>query len=283
MVDFRLTDDAKALRELAHDFAVREMRPVAWEYDRDSTWPEEVLRKAWELGLMNIHTPEEYGGVALSAFDGVVLQEELAWGCSGIQTSLGANGLAAAPILIAGSDEIKREYLTMMTEEFKLSSFALTEPDAGSDVSGMRTASGASGRRVRHQRLEVLHHQRRARRLVHGLRQDRPRRRQPRDLRVRRPQGRHGHGGQEGRQDGAAGLQHRDHHVQRDGRPGAQPPRRGEQGLSDRDGDARHDAAGHRRDGGRDRARGVRVRVRLREGARPVRRADRDAPGRSSS
>ena len=92
MVDFRLSDDTKALRELAHDFAEREMRPVAAEYDRDGTWPDDVLRKAWEVGLMNIHTPEEYGGVALSSFDGVVVQEELAWGCSGIQTSLGANG-----------------------------------------------------------------------------------------------------------------------------------------------------------------------------------------------
>src|SRR5829696_8426366 len=145
MVDFRLSDDTKALRELAHDFAEREMRPVAAEYDRDGTWPEDVLRKAWEVGLMNIHTPEEYGGVALSSFDGVVMQEELAWGCSGIQTSLGANGLAATPILIAGSDEIKREYLSMMTEEFKLSSFALTEPDAGSDVSSMRTRAVRKG------------------------------------------------------------------------------------------------------------------------------------------
>jgi acyl-CoA dehydrogenase len=145
MVDFRLSDDTKALQELAHDFAEREMRPVAAEYDRDGTWPVDVLRKAWELGLMNIHTPEQYGGVALSAFDGVVIQEELAWGCSGIQTSLGANGLAATPILLAGSDEIKREYLSMMTEEFKLSSFALTEPDAGSDVSSMRTRAVRKG------------------------------------------------------------------------------------------------------------------------------------------
>src|SRR5919205_4317468 len=120
MVEFTLTDEQKALREMAHDFAVREIRPVAWEYDRDGTWPDEVLRKAWEVGLMNIHTPEEYGGVAISAFDGVVIQEELSWGCSGIQTSLGANGLAAAPLLIAGSDELKAEYLSMMTEEFKL-------------------------------------------------------------------------------------------------------------------------------------------------------------------
>ena len=145
MVDFRLSDDTKALQELAHDFAEREMRPVAAELDRDGTWPDDVLRKAWEVGLMNIHTPEEYGGVALSSFDGVVVQEELAWGCSGIQTSLGANGLAATPILIAGSDEIKREYLSMMTEEYKLSSFALTEPDAGSDVSSMRTRAVRKG------------------------------------------------------------------------------------------------------------------------------------------
>jgi acyl-CoA dehydrogenase len=145
MVDFRLNDDTKALQELAHDFAEREMRPVAWEYDRDGTWPDEVLRKAWELGLMNIHTPEKYGGLALSTLDGVVIQEELAWGCSGIQTSLGANGLAAAPILIAGSDELKAEYLPMMIEEYKLSSFALTEPDAGSDVSAMRTRAVKQG------------------------------------------------------------------------------------------------------------------------------------------
>jgi acyl-CoA dehydrogenase len=145
MVDFRLNDETKALQELAHDFAEREMRPVAWEHDRDGTWPDEVLRKAWELGLMNIHTPEKYGGLALSTLDGVVIQEELAWGCSGIQTSLGANGLAAAPILIAGSDEIKAEYLPMMIEEYKLSSFALTEPDAGSDVSSMRTRAVKQG------------------------------------------------------------------------------------------------------------------------------------------
>jgi acyl-CoA dehydrogenase len=145
MVDFTLTDEQKALRELAHDFAEKEIRPVAWEYDRDGTWPGDLLRKAWEVGLMNIHVPDEYGGAALSAFDGVLLQEELAWGCSGIQTSLGANGLALAPLLIAASDELKKEYLGMLVEDFKLASFCLTEPDAGSDVSGMRTRAVRKG------------------------------------------------------------------------------------------------------------------------------------------
>ena len=97
MVDFTLTDEQKALREMAHDFAAKEMRPVAWEYDRDGTWPEEILKKAWELGIMNSHIPEEYGGPGLSFLDGAIMEEEIAWGCSGIGTSLACNGLATAP------------------------------------------------------------------------------------------------------------------------------------------------------------------------------------------
>ena len=145
MVDFTLTDEQKALREMAHDFAEKEMRPVAWEYDKDGTWPEEVLRKAWELGIMNSHIPEEYGGPGASYMDGTLIEEELGWGCSGIGTSIACNGLATAPIHIGGSEEIKKEYLGMLTEEFKLASFCLTEPDAGSDVSGMRTTAVRQG------------------------------------------------------------------------------------------------------------------------------------------
>ena len=59
MIDFTLTDEQRNLRELAHDFAVKEIRPVAWEYDRDSTWPQDVIEKAWEVGLMNSHIPEQ--------------------------------------------------------------------------------------------------------------------------------------------------------------------------------------------------------------------------------
>jgi acyl-CoA dehydrogenase len=145
VVDFTLSDEQKALREMAHDFAVKEIRPVAWEYDRDGTWPAEILRKAWEVGLMNSHIPEEYGGPGASYFDGCLIEEEMAWGCSGIQTSVGANGLATSPVIIGGSEEVKREYLGMLTEEPKLASFCLTEPDAGSDVSGMRTRAVRNG------------------------------------------------------------------------------------------------------------------------------------------
>jgi acyl-CoA dehydrogenase len=145
MVDFTLTDEQKNLREMAHDFAEKEIRPVAWEHDKDGSWPQEVMDKAWEVGLMNTHAPEEYGGPGLSFLDGCLVEEELAWGCSGIATSIGANGLAAAPVALGGSDEVQAEYFTSLTEQKMLASFCLTEPDAGSDVSGMRTRAVKNG------------------------------------------------------------------------------------------------------------------------------------------
>jgi acyl-CoA dehydrogenase len=145
VVDFTLTDEQKDLRELAHSFAEKEMRPVAWEYDKDGTWPQDVIDKAWEVGLMNTHVPEAYGGPGLDYLSGCVIEEEIGWGCSGIGTSLMANGLAAAPVGLGGSEETKKKYLGMLTESAKLASFCLTEPDAGSDVSGMKTRAVKQG------------------------------------------------------------------------------------------------------------------------------------------
>jgi len=145
MVDFTLTDEQKNLREMAHDFAEKEIRPVAWEYDKDGTWPQDIIEKAWDVGLMNTHIEEQYGGPGAGYLDGCLIEEELSWGCSGIQTSLGCNGLATAPIALGGSEETKKKYLGMLTEAPKLASFCLTEPDAGSDVSGMRTTAVKKG------------------------------------------------------------------------------------------------------------------------------------------
>ena len=145
MVDFTLTDEQKDLREMAHNFAEKEIRKVAWEYDRDATWPQDIVDKAWEVGLMNAEIPEEYGGPGLDHMSGCLIEEEMGWGCSGIGTSLMANGLASAPVIIGGSEEVKKKYLGMLTEEPKLASFALTEPDAGSDVGGMKTRAVKKG------------------------------------------------------------------------------------------------------------------------------------------
>jgi acyl-CoA dehydrogenase len=145
VVDFTLTDEQKDMRAMAHDFAEKEIRPVAWEYDKDGTWPQEIIEKAWELGIMNSHLPEEYGGPGLDYLTGALIEEELGWGCSGIGTSISCNGLATAPIMLGGSEETKQKYLGMLSEEAKLASFCLTEPDAGSDVSGMRTTAVKKG------------------------------------------------------------------------------------------------------------------------------------------
>jgi acyl-CoA dehydrogenase len=147
MVDFTLTDEQEDIREMAHDFAAKEIRPVAWDYDRDATWPQEIVEKAWELGLMNSHLPEQYGGAGGSYFDACLVGEELAWGCAAIATTIGANELAATPVLLGGSNETKKQYLGMLAEQPKLASFCLTEPDAGSDVSGMRTTAVRRGDR----------------------------------------------------------------------------------------------------------------------------------------
>ena len=145
MVDLTLTDEQKDLRELAHNFAEKDIRKVAWDYDKDGTWPEDIVKKAWEIGLMNTHIAEEYGGPGLDYLSGCLIEEEMGWGCSGIGTSLMANGLASAPVGLGGSEEVKKEYLGMLIEEPKLASFCLTEPDAGSDVSGMKTTAVKKG------------------------------------------------------------------------------------------------------------------------------------------
>jgi len=144
-VSFELTDEQRALRELAHEFAEKEIRPVAAEYDEHQTHPAAVLAKAHELGLMNIHIPEELGGLGLSIFDGILIGEELSWGCSGIAVSIVVNTLGSAPVLLAGSEEQKREWLPPLLEEPILCSFALTEPNAGSDVSGIQTTAERHG------------------------------------------------------------------------------------------------------------------------------------------
>ena len=144
-VSFGLTDEQRELRALAREFAEKEIRPRAAEYDEHQTHPAEIVRKAHDLGLMNLHLPESLGGPELSAFDGILVGEELNWGCSGIGTSILANGLASGPILVAGTDEQKRTWLTPLLSEPILGCFGLSEPGAGSDVSGIQTTAVRQG------------------------------------------------------------------------------------------------------------------------------------------
>ncbi len=144
-VSFALTEEQKALRELAREFAENEIRPKEAEYDETMQHPAEAIAKAHEVGLMNLHVPEEYGGAGLSAFDGMLVGEELYWGCSGIATSISANGLGAGPVILFGSEEQKATWLPPLVESPILCSFGLSEPGAGSDVASMKTTALRDG------------------------------------------------------------------------------------------------------------------------------------------
>ena len=144
-VSFALSDEQRSLRELAREFAAKEIRPKEAAYDEAMQHPADLIAKAHELGLMNLHVPEEYGGPGLSIFDGMLVGEELYWGCSGIGTSISANGLGAGPVIGFGSDEQKRQWLRPLIEEPILCSFGLSEPGAGSDVASMKTTAVRDG------------------------------------------------------------------------------------------------------------------------------------------
>ncbi|MCM2350218.1 MAG: acyl-CoA dehydrogenase family protein [Bacteriovoracaceae bacterium] len=138
-MDFALSSEQLEIRELALKFAKNEMIPHAQEYDEAGTFPHEIFRKAWELGLINTCIPAEYGGTGFSSVDSVIISEALAYGCMGMNTSFMANDLALLPIVIGGSHEQKKKFLEPFTQDFKIASFCLTEPGNGSDAGGIKT------------------------------------------------------------------------------------------------------------------------------------------------
>src|SRR5437899_8009513 len=144
-VSFSLTEEQKQLRRLARTFAEREIRPNEAEHDAAMRHPAELIAQAHGLGLMNLHVPAEYGGPGLSAFDGMLVGEEINWGCTGIGTSILANGLGSAPIILFGSPEQKARWLPPLAEQPILCSFGLSEPGAGSDVAALRSTAVRDG------------------------------------------------------------------------------------------------------------------------------------------
>lgn len=147
MIGFELSDEQKQLQQVAHDFAANVMRAKASHYDETGDWPKDVLIKAYELGLINAHIPTAYEGLGLNALDGAVVEEELGWGCTGIATAITANSLAQVPIIVAGSEEQKKKWLTPFASEHLICSYAVTEPAAGSDVAAIKMSAVKKGDR----------------------------------------------------------------------------------------------------------------------------------------
>jgi acyl-CoA dehydrogenase len=145
MLNFELTPEQKTLVDETRRFTREKIIPIAGEADRTHEFPMDVYKEAWEIGLVGPNIPEAYGGAGMGEVDHVLLTEELAFGCTGIQTSMTANVLAATPILIAGNDAQKKKYLGMLTSEPVFAAYALTEPAAGSDAAGIQARCRKDG------------------------------------------------------------------------------------------------------------------------------------------
>jgi acyl-CoA dehydrogenase len=138
MFDFEPTEEQRALIDTARRFARERIIPIAAACDRDSTFPRDVFVEAHGIGLVNATLPAEYGGLGLSDLDATFITEELAYGCSGIQTSMTANTLGLTPIKLAGTEEQKKRYLGWLAREPVMVSYATSEPSMGSDVAAMQ-------------------------------------------------------------------------------------------------------------------------------------------------
>ncbi len=139
MFDLAYTEEQLALAQTARDFAKKEIIPNASEWDQKGVFPDDKYKLAWETGLMNVEVPEEYGGLGLGCLEHCMILEEIAFGCPGFNTSMAGGMLGAMPLLVAGTDEQKKKYLGKLTSEYSFAAYACSEPDAGSDVSGMTT------------------------------------------------------------------------------------------------------------------------------------------------
>jgi alkylation response protein AidB-like acyl-CoA dehydrogenase len=147
VLDYGLTEEQAAIRDLARTIADNELRPVAAEYDRTGAFPWPLVRKMAEVDLFRTFIPEEYEGIAgaTPTMNLVLVTEELSKACGGIALALAGTALGTMPILIGASEEQKRRFLPDIAAGKRLAAFALTEPDAGSDAAGIRCTAMKDG------------------------------------------------------------------------------------------------------------------------------------------
>jgi len=145
VISFSLTEEQEALQAMAREFAEKEMKPNAAKYDQEEEFPEDIMKKAFEVGFLTCKIPKKYGGEELNDVDTVVVSEELAAGCVGMYTTMMVNALAYTPIILFGTDEQKKKFLTPHTEKMSFAAFCLTEREAGSDAGALKTTAKKVG------------------------------------------------------------------------------------------------------------------------------------------
>jgi acyl-CoA dehydrogenase len=145
MIGFDLTPEQKILQEKARRFSREEIVPVAAKYDRDGTFPLEVIQKAHREHFLTLVVPKKYGGQGLGMLDACIMYEELAAGCMGIYLSIFVSTLALYPIIRFGTEEQKEHFLKPFCQKFSLASYCLSELSVGSDPAAMKTTAVPDG------------------------------------------------------------------------------------------------------------------------------------------
>ncbi len=135
-----LNQEQLEIKKMVRDFAEKEIRPIAAEYDRRGEFPMELYKKVCDMGLNCLDLPVEYGGPGLSRFTACVVREEMSRGDAGFALSAGASTLSMKPLLFAGTEE-QRRYVADIVVNGGFAAFALTEPEAGSDAGACRTTA----------------------------------------------------------------------------------------------------------------------------------------------
>ncbi|HPD65876.1 MAG TPA: acyl-CoA dehydrogenase family protein [Bacteroidia bacterium] len=145
MLDFSLTQRQIEIREKYRDFAQRWIIPNALKYDELAVFPWEIVKAAYEEGLMNGPIPEKFGGKGYSILDGALASEELGAGCIGIGICIDANTLALTPLLLAANEDQQKRFFGRINEEKAVAAYCLTEPNAGSDVQSIKSTAIRKG------------------------------------------------------------------------------------------------------------------------------------------
>ncbi|MEQ9145027.1 MAG: isobutyryl-CoA dehydrogenase [Parvibaculaceae bacterium] len=144
-MQFDLSEDQQAFRDVARGFAANELEPFAADWDRDSVFPVETMRKAAELGFAGIYVSEDVGGSALTRLDAALIFEALSAGCTSTAAYLSIHNMASWMIDRFGSDEQRSKWLPDLTSMKKIASYCLTEPGSGSDAASLRTKAVRDG------------------------------------------------------------------------------------------------------------------------------------------
>jgi alkylation response protein AidB-like acyl-CoA dehydrogenase len=147
MMDYGLTEYQRAIQGLAREIAEKEIRPIAAEYDREGKFPWPVVKVLGETDLFRVYVDEKYGGLTdgTPIMNMVIVTEELSRACGGIALSFAGSALGAIPIILSGSDEQKQRWLPDIAAGKRLTAFALTEPQAGSDAGAVKTTAIRDG------------------------------------------------------------------------------------------------------------------------------------------